>query len=365
DATETLWLGRFADSDITYKWNATLKADCGTFPAEQQGEDSPNRILIAFHNDDDPTADYALSFEVIGGEISFTDVNDVRADEKDDENEVMVIFAGDSPKVHIIVNGGKMGTDMQNACVISAQEDGKGATVTLEKGELNAPHSAAVLTDEGKFFLNKTALQNDTLKINGLVDPTGVIDGIVSVFAYGTSTLDLAANTGPFELASFHITVTENASCTLELPIDFGQKTAMTVENNATATINGVQITLSDEDSLLHVKKGGTLKLINGGKITNNGIINNEAAGEIINEGTIENAGTINNDGTINTSKGTINNKGTIKSNADKIIGAGNITGNPPVSDQKPSSGGGGCNTGYGLFGLLLAGILTFKYRKA
>jgi hypothetical protein len=34
-------------------------------------------------------------------------------------------------------------------------------------------------------------------------------------------------------------------------------------------------------------------------------------------------------------------------------------------SNNTSSGGGGGCNTGYGLFGLLLAGILTFKYRKA
>jgi hypothetical protein len=34
-------------------------------------------------------------------------------------------------------------------------------------------------------------------------------------------------------------------------------------------------------------------------------------------------------------------------------------------NSNNTSSGGGGCNTGYGLFGLLLAGILTFKCRKA
>jgi hypothetical protein len=413
DATETLWLGRFADSDITYKWNATLKADCGTFPAEQDKENL-YRNLIAFHNDEDPTDDYAHSFEIIGGEIDFTDVNNVREKEKDEGGYVNVIFAPYSPNVHIILNGGKVGTDMRDSSVISAQEDGKGATVTLKKGELNAPYSSAVGAANGRFSLNEAALQDGTLTINGSID-TGEVNGIVPIFVYGTRRMDSATNTEHFELDSYHITLTENASAIIGLAINLGQKAAFVVENNATLTIEDVEIVLNGEDSTIRVKEGGVLNnhgtiVITDGKVEDIGEVNNYGTITVNGELYVGNSSqvgaenfksatlplatanaTFNNYGTTTvssagklTSNGTINNKSTGKItiegtfisdgefNAEpgsKVEGDGQIDGanadEVTSGTEKPSGSGGGCNTGLSLFGLLLAGILTFKCRKA
>jgi Synergist-CTERM protein sorting domain-containing protein len=43
----------------------------------------------------------------------------------------------------------------------------------------------------------------------------------------------------------------------------------------------------------------------------------------------------------------------------------GKIEGEVKQTDGTSSSSGGGCNAGYGLLGLLLAGLVTRKYRKA
>jgi heat shock protein HslJ len=76
--------------------------------------------------------------------------------------------------------------------------------------------------------------------------------------------------------------------------------------------------------------------------------------------------GKITNTGTIDNTNGTIKNEGTIKSDPAKI------SGNPPTDnpvepiDSKSdgsTSGGGGCNSGFGLFGLLPLGVWVARKR--
>ena len=388
DADHTLALGMFADSDITYRWNAVLKADCGTFPATS-GNSNIYRHLIRLAQGPN------LSFDIIGGEIGFTDSNNTRARDGDDEDYVNIIRA-DSPNVHITLDGGKVGTDMRDAGVIIARQN---AVITLKKGEINAPYCGAVEASNGNFSLDQTALQNGTLKINGTVDPGQEIDGIVNIFAYGTARLDSATNMENLSLSEYYITVTENASFTLGLSIEFGLKTAMIVENDAVLTIDGVKIALKGEDSLLHVKKGGTLILVNGGIVdvsgeiiidgtvrqssasvratldSNNGVVDNRGTivisskGKLTNNGIIynKNTGTITNRGKIDNINGEIyNNEGGVFESVQTASEmGGTINGEVQPLNNNTSSGGGGCNAGFGLFSPLLAGLVMCKSRKA
>jgi hypothetical protein len=140
---------------------------------------------------------------------------------------------------------------------------------------------------------------------------------------------------------------------TLELPGTLEVNGKVVVEENATLVVVGSIINYGNiENHGTIINTGNTIR--NYGTITNTGTIDNESTGVIINE----------DGGTIDNTNGTINNEGTIKS--DSAIE--NVDGNDvqPVATDSPS-GGGGCNAGYGMviIGLLLAGIVTRKYRKA
>jgi hypothetical protein len=132
--------------------------------------------------------------------------------------------------------------------------------------------------------------------------------------------------------------------------------------NGSSVTSSGTRAAALDSDNGI-LNNSGTFTIAAGSTLTNNGIINNASTGTITNEGKIDNiSGTITNEGKIDNTSGTINNEGTIKS--DPVNFTGNVpVGNPVESDN--GSGGGGCNAGFGLFGLLLAGLVTRKYRKA
>jgi hypothetical protein len=132
-----------------------------------------------------------------------------------------------------------------------------------------------------------------------------------------------------------------------------------TVTNDGTINIYG---TLTNLDKVIN---NGTINnysgntLDNRGTLTNNGTISNKSTGVITNSGTIDNAsGKINNEGKIT-------NSGTIKSDAADYIGnepEGKSI--EPISDSKTSSdSGGGCNAGFGVLGLLIAGLVARKGR--
>jgi hypothetical protein len=111
--------------------------------------------------------------------------------------------------------------------------------------------------------------------------------------------------------------------------------------------------------------------LDNQGTLTNTGTINNASAGKITNTGTIDNEGEIINGGEIDNANGTIDNEGgtfqSVQTKEDmggaingeevELIGSGNST-------TLPANGGsGGCNAGFGLFGLLPLAVWVARKR--
>jgi hypothetical protein len=118
------------------------------------------------------------------------------------------------------------------------------------------------------------------------------------------------------------------------------------------------------------------LYVTNKDKIINydDGIINDYSGNSLENQGMIDNRETINikstgktiNTGTIDNTSGTINNEGgTFQSVQTVSEMGGTVSGEvQPLNSSNSSSGGGGCNAGLGVAGLLLAGLVTFKCRK-
>jgi hypothetical protein len=447
DATEALVLSSVPDGMITYNWKATLTADCATFPPTWTN--SENRSLILFDVQDDND----VIFNINGGEISFTDKNLVRP--YDNEDFVNLIYNNPqgtpfAERVRVVLDGGFVRTDMLDAVAINVHsKEMNGARqgagwLELKSGTLYAPFSEALEADNGRCAIDDSALESGKLKITGLVDGFGQ-----DLRVYGNTTMSSVQTDEEYKWEEMSVTVMNEAVFTIAQNFTLGVQFSLIVENNAVLTIDGVKVSLNGEDSLLHIKKGGTLNLINGGDIyvngeiiidgivnkstaqrtispraadpnngilnnsgtitvspigmiTNNGIINNAStgtirnegkivnAGTINNEGKIVNAGTINNEGKIGNADGTISNKGTIKSDPANFSGnepEGNAvepidstvtppdnTITPPDNDDNdtPSNvntsnggSGGGCNAGYGMAVLLLAGLVTIKLRKA
>jgi hypothetical protein len=113
------------------------------------------------------------------------------------------------------------------------------------------------------------------------------------------------------------------------------------------------------------VNNEGTIEIPAGGKMTNGGIVNNSGAI------TIAGTGTIVNNGKIDNAKGTINNNkgGTFESVQDKEDMGGVVNGDVVLlgnnNNGNNNGGSGGCDAGFGAFGLLLAGLAALKYRRA
>jgi hypothetical protein len=85
--------------------------------------------------------------------------------------------------------------------------------------------------------------------------------------------------------------------------------------------------------------------------LTNNGTINDKATGKITDTGSINNT------------SGMITNEGTFQSVQDKEAMGGAIDGDvEPLSNN--TSSGGGCDAGFGVAGLLLAGLAVLKQRR-
>jgi hypothetical protein len=149
------------------------------------------------------------------------------------------------------------------------------------------------------------------------------------------------------------------ATATVEEGATWSIRESWTLQNEGTLDIYGTVINFDQfvNNGIINNYSSNTLD--NRGTLSNNGTISNKSTGVITNSGTIDNAsGKINNEGKIT-------NSGTIKSDAANYIGNA-PEGKPiqPISDSETSSdSGGGCNAGFGVLGLLIAGLVTRKCR--
>jgi hypothetical protein len=148
------------------------------------------------------------------------------------------------------------------------------------------------------------------------------------------------------------------------------------VEQNGTLNVG---TTHGDSSRLTHLEgtatNDGTINiygtLTNLDKIINNGIINNYSGKTLDNQGTLTNNGAINNastgkirnTGSIDNANGEIDNTagGTFESVQSASEMGGDVAGPVELINNNTSSGGG-CNTGFGLFGLLF--LVAFAVYK-
>jgi hypothetical protein len=419
NATKALPLMSISNGTITYDWNATLTADCETFPPTWQN--SKNRALILF----DMPHDNDVIFNIKGGEISFTDKKLVRT--YDDTDSAYVIYNNPrstplAEKVHVVLDGGVVSTDMRDIVAINLQSrevDGKdqgAGWVDLKNGTIYVPFGEALEADLGRCTIDDSAVQSGALKITGLVDGFGYNHRV-----YGNTTMSSAETDEEYKWEGHSITVMDEATFTTAQNLELGVEFMFNVASGGKwIHEKDFKIELNGTDSLIRIGEGGVLDnygtivitngkfedigevnnygtiIVNGelyvgnssqagaenfksatlplvtanatfnnygtttisaaGKITNNGIVNNDKTGTITNEGKID-------------GDGTIANKGKIKSDPANISDSVTITDNPvePIETSTSGSGSssGGCNTGLGLFGLLLAGLVTRTYRKA
>jgi hypothetical protein len=107
--------------------------------------------------------------------------------------------------------------------------------------------------------------------------------------------------------------------------------------------------------------------MINKGIVNNAGAIAIASEGSVVNDGIVENTaeGTIDNKGEIDNTGGTINNEGTFESVQTKEEMGGDIEGEVQAIESPSNGGSSGCNAGFGMFGLLFAGLAALKHRKA
>jgi hypothetical protein len=144
-----------------------------------------------------------------------------------------------------------------------------------------------------------------------------------------------------------------------ELTLDAGNgwvvQNTWKLENHGTLNILGTLINEGKciNDYVINNYSGHTLD--NRGTLVNNGIINTKATGKITNTGSIDNTS-----GTINNTEG-----GTFQSVQTASEMGGTVNGEVQPLNSNSSSGGGGCNAGLGVAGLLLAGWAALKKRKA
>ena len=158
---------------------------------------------------------------------------------------------------------------------------------------------------------------------------------------------------------------------------------SMTIENGGTLDVDTGTHLIIPNGMRATNNTGGTIN-INGtvtnlSTIDNNGIINNNSGNTLINRGTLINGGTINNAsngritnrGTIENIYGTINNNNGGKFESVQTISqmGGVIYGEVELISPSDDENKLGCNSGYGMIALLLAGLagfgLTRKFRKA
>jgi hypothetical protein len=273
-------------------------------------------------------------------------------------------FGGENG-ANIEFSGGTItGNDNQQ---FGIEVDGPGGSVKVLGGTIDIPNGFAVNTGWGK----------DATPVKLDIDLTGnpVIKGIV-VENDGEEQGDEGAE------GDLKIQILGNTSITQPLDLTSAKSLEMTITSDVTLTITETgRLTLTANGILTN---NGTLTIdgtvTNMDRIINNGIINVNSGPTPDNQGTLTNKGTINiaatgrlkNTGTIDNTDGTINNDkgGVFESVQTAYEMGGKVNGTvTPISDgdgggdENEDEDNGGCNAGFGLFGLLPLAVCVARKR--
>jgi hypothetical protein len=320
---------------LTIDWQATSTV------AENQAEGRDGRMVLVRGNG---------MLKITGGTTTLpTPDPNIQGDE--------IVAFGILGNVKVEFSGGTItGTNYRHVGIDAEGWGGTNIELKVSGGTINTPNGEAITVD-----------WNDTSVVNLIIEGNPTINGLVTewdgtsksatVQVLGQANITQSWPPDPDDgegIDSFNMTVASGATLTIT------ETGSLTIPANGTLTIYG---TVTNRDQIINKgtinNYGNTID--NQGTLTNNGTINNAAAGKITNSGTINNTGTIINEGKIEGS-GSIDNKGTIKSNSEV---PGLTPGSNPVKelDSDNDSNGGGCNAGFGLFGLLPLAVWVARKR--
>ena len=270
--------------------------------------------------------------------------------------EISAIEAKGSATVR--VSGGAVGGNGEAQTGISADRLGHQTEVIVQSGTINFPYGFPIAVNTG----NLTIV--DSSGITGIVGIGGASDAVGRVFGT-TYTTDFNIDNPAIQTVT--AIVESGAVWNLEVnALNIKATTTFIVNSGGHLILNGTV------DTTKVTELYGTL--LNHGKVTNNVTINNRSGKTLDNRGTLTNNGIINNaatgrirnTGSIDNINGTINNDkgGTFESVQTAEQMGGTING--PVTPISSGGSSSGCNAGFGMIALLLAGFaLTRKSRKA
>jgi Synergist-CTERM protein sorting domain-containing protein len=401
NATSTLNLGDI--SGLTIDWQATLTATLSQSTDEWTGDLNDRELILI-----KASATSNGKFIVNGGKIALLDPY---AEERNPDTTYRYQSSNRSswprminlPGVEVEVNGGEIELTTAHGSAF-AKRGGNGGTIKIAAGQISVPYGEIT----GDYSLSDVTLNLGAE--NGLTGIYSYEDGSEYYsFVYGDVTmLTSDGSQGNGGSQSYEMVITQDGILTWTYPDTghFGLNCTMTVGSGGVMVVKeGVVLTL---DGNLIVKKGGIIDnsgtiivtgsiileggtphpqlttidpnngilniygtLSNRGEITNNGTINNFSGNtldnqkKLTNKGAIYNGanGKIRNTGSIDNSNGEIDNTagGTFESVQSASEMGGDIEGPVELINNNTSSGGG-CNTGFGLFGLLL--LVAFAVYK-
>jgi Synergist-CTERM protein sorting domain-containing protein len=405
NVTSTLKLGDI--SGLTIVWEATLTATLTESTNEWMGDAGDRNLILIKAQANNGDGEFIVS----GGKIALLDPF---AKDRDPDTTYQYQSSNRSawprminlPDVEVVVEDGEIELTTAHGSAFT-NRDGNGGTIEINGGTISVPYGEIT----GDYSINDVTLGLDAASgLTGVYsyeagsrycsfvyndvtmltkdgsqgDGEGQLDMVIEQGGILTFTYPVTGHFGTDCVTTVKsggvLVVEEGAVYTLDgnLIVEPGGRlvirgtlivtgiviikggTIHTQEtadaNNGVLNIYGTLINLNEitNDGTINNFSGNTLD--NQEKLTNNGAIYNHAKGKITNIGDIENNGTID-----NTAGGTFESVQTASEMGGAING-----GVKPIGPDSPSSGGG-CNTGFGLFGLLLpvAFVIHKKYLTA
>jgi hypothetical protein len=339
--SEVLDLGNI--SGLTIDWKANLTVTGGSHP----DSDEPMG-MISFTGG---------TFNLSGGTMQAPSSLEL----------IGIIARGDAV---VRVNGGVIKSSASGSHGIYAESG-----MIIDSGEINIPRGTAVrvwknLTVNNPSVLTGFAYVGDLVKHTVTVYGHAITDADSEDFYDYYEGDDFVPDSFSYVVSSGAVWDIEGLKMDLiDVPIVATYK--ITVKNGGKLNFKNAEMKFKGS---FHVEQDGELNIgvaqgdishlsTTGGTSTNDGTIN--IHGKLTNEGTLSNnsTGKITNAGTIDNTGGTIKNEGTFQSAQTAADMGGTVDGD--IQPLGGKSSGGGCDAGFGLFGLLLAGLAVSKYRKA